>query len=76
MATLGLFVQIQNLIILAKAVLIKVSIRIVNKDVLGVLVRKIAIAFYRLAKGCRILKREAVFANLVAIFHPGALAAS
>ena len=76
MVLLRPFIKIENLVVLAKTITIKIAIRIIKKRALGIERNKIRLALYCLAKGSRILKRKSLFREGIACLHPGTLLAA
>ena len=73
---LGVGIQIEDLIVLPKAVLVKIAIRVVHEDVLGVEVGERGVSLHGLAKRRGILERKTLLAERGAEPHPGAVAAA
>ena len=76
MLPLGVGIQIEDLVVLPKAVLVKIAIRVVHEDVLGVEVGERGVSLHGLAERRGILERKTLLTERGAEPHPSAVAAS
>src|SRR6266478_4686415 len=69
-------IEVQDLVILAEAIAVKIAIRVVEDDALGIKVGKSPTALDCLSECGRVLERKALFTQCVAKAHPRALFAA